>query len=228
MNRKKYSLTDYNKEAPFDDSCIKLFIIYEGIDKEPNYFQAFCETFIEVKKANVHHVLESNSPIKGNMPKNLLTRAKDFIENPPEDLKFTPSVDDKFRFVLDVDKHPAQQTIDLKTYSDTLLDAKLYISDFCFETWLWFHLDEQQNIAATKCKEIKTQLGTKQNELGFNFPHSYMKIELINKAIERAKNADTDKENYFPVKKSTKVYLLMEELLQYSLLNNSVEEAEIL
>ena len=228
MNRKKYSLSDYNKEAPFDDSCIKLFIIYEGMDKEPNYFQAFCETFLEVKKAYVHHLLEINSPIKGNMPKNLLARAKDFIDNPPEYLRFTPSVDDKFRFVLDVDKHPEEQIIDLKNYSDTLLDSKLFISNFCFEIWLWLHLDEQKNILATKCKEIKTQLGLKQNELGFNFPHSYMKIDLINNGIERAKQADAKKEIYFPVEKSTKVYLLMEELLQYSLLNNSVDGAEIL
>jgi hypothetical protein len=133
MNRKKFSPSDYNKEAPFDDSCIKIFIIYEGLDKEPNYFQAFCETFLEIKKAYVHHVLESNSPVKGNMPINLLSRVLDFIDNPPKDLKFTPSVDDKFRFILDVDKHPKQQITDLKNYSDELIDSNLFISNFCFE-----------------------------------------------------------------------------------------------
>jgi hypothetical protein len=55
-----------------------------------------------------------------------------------------------------------------------------------------------------------------------------MKNDLISKAIERAKKADLAKDNYFPAEKSTKVYLLMEELLQYSLLNNAVEDPEIL
>ena len=63
------------------------------------------------------------------MPKNLLQRAKDFLDNPPENLKFTPSKTDRFRFVLDVDKHPLNQITDLKNYSDSLIDSKLFISN---------------------------------------------------------------------------------------------------
>jgi RloB-like protein len=229
MQRGKYKLDDYNKKEPFDDSCIKFFIIYEGTDREPNYFEAFKNVFLEEKKAYIHHVLESTSPIIGNMPKNLIDRAKDFIKNPPKDLKFTPSEEDKFRFVIDVDKHPKQQIIDLKEYNDTLFDSNLFISNFCFEIWLWLHLDEQDKITSKKSKEIKTELGKKQNQLKFaEFPHDYIKKGLISTAIERAKKADLVKENYFPVEKSTKVYLLMEELLQYSLLNNAVKDPEIL
>ncbi len=228
MNRRKYTLDDYNKKEPFDDSCVKFFIIYEGTDREPNYFEAFKNVFLEEKKAYVHHVLE-NSIVRGNMPKNLIDRAKDFIKNPPKDIKFTPSEEDKFRFVIDVDKHPIQQIINLKEYNDTLTDSGLYISNFCFEVWLWFHLDEQENITAKKSKEIKTKLGEKQNELKFaTIPHDYMVRDLILKAIERAEKADLVKDNYFPVEKSTKVYLLVKELLEYSILNNPVDEAEIL
>ncbi|MFC5682284.1 RloB family protein [Flavobacterium sp. MAHUQ-51] len=226
MQRRKYSLEDYNKKDPFDDSCIKFFILYEGIDKEPNYFQAFCDTFLEEKRVYVHHILETNSNIKGNMPKNLLDRVKDFLDNPPKDLKFTPSNEDKFRFVLDVDKHPKQQIVNLYEYCETLLDSNLYISNFCFEIWLWFHLDEQENILATKSKEIKTELGKKQNQSGVNFPHGYMSFEKINKAIERAELADINKEDYFPAEKTTKVYLLMKELLKYSLINTEIFESE--
>lgn len=229
MQRKKYSLADYNKSEPFDDSSIKFFIIYEGVDKEPNYFEAFKNTFLEEKKAYVHHVLESSTLIKGNMPKNLIDRAKDFIKNPPKDLKFTPSEEDKFRFVIDVDKHPKKQIEDLKKYSDSLLDSNLYISNFCFEIWLWFHLDEQEKITSQKSKEIKKELGEKQNQLNLSsFPYDYIKKELILKAIERAVKADMNKDDYFPVEKSTKVYLLIQELLRYSILNNPVDDAEIL
>ncbi|WP_395061802.1 RloB family protein [Flavobacterium sp.] len=225
MLRRKFKIDDYNKQDPFDDSCIKFFIVYEGSDREPNYFEAFKNVFLEEKKAYIHHVLEDSSSIKGNMPKNLINRAKEFIKNPPKNLKFTPSEEDKFRFVIDVDKHPKEQIIDLKEYSDTLLDSNIFISNFCFEIWLWFHLDEQENISAKKSKEIKTQLGDKQNELKFAaFPHNYMVMNLILKAIERAENTDKDKNNYFPVEKSTKVYLLIKELLEYSILNIDVEE----
>jgi hypothetical protein len=228
MNRKKYSLADYNKSEPFDDSCVKFFIIYEGADKEPNYFEAFSEKFIEKKKAYIHHILE-NDPTKGNnTPLKLKERAANFINNPPKDLKFTPSVEDKFRFVLDVDKHPINQITDLKEFNDVLLDSKLFISNFCFEVWLWFHLDNQYNIQSKKSKELKKEFGLKQNVFGINFPHGYMNIELITKAIERAKQADIDKNDYFPTEKSTKVYQLMEELLAHSVLNNDVLHPEIL
>lgn len=222
MQRRKYKLDDYNKKEPFDDSCIKFFIIYEGIDKEPNYFEAFKENFIEEKKAYVHHILENESPIKGNMPKNLLDRVTDFINNPPKGLKFTPSKTDKFRFVLDVDKHPLEQIKDLKKYSDSLIDSSLFISNYCFEVWLWFHFETQEKITSTRSKEIKTELGQKQNEFGINFPHSYITIKSIKKAIERAEKADLNKDEYFPSEKSTKVYILIKELLEYSIINTPV------
>lgn len=228
MQRRKYSIADYNKSEPFDDSCIKFFIIYEGRETEPNYFEAFNEKFIEPKKAYIHHLLEKKSPVKGNMPKNLLERAKNFIENPPKDLKFTPSKTDRFRFVLDVDKHPKEQITDLKKYSDSLIDSELFISNFCFEVWLWFHLDTKENITATKSKEMKKELGKKVNEFRFNFPHSYISINHIKEATNRARNADTNKDNFFPVEKSTKVYLLIEELLNYSTLNKNVNDPEII
>jgi hypothetical protein len=39
-----------------------------------------------------------------------------------------------------------------------------------------------------------------------------MNMDLINDAIIKFEKADTDKNNYFPVAKSTKVYLLTKEL----------------
>lgn len=228
MQRRKYTPLEYNKKEPTDDSNIKYFILYEGIDKEPNYFQFFNETFLDNKRVYVHHILESNSPIKGNMPKNLLERAKDFISNPPEDIKFTPSETDKFRFVIDVDKHPQKQIEDLNNFSSNFVDSKVYISNYCFEIWLWLHLDEIKNISSDKCKGLKKELGDKQNEMGINFPVDYMKIDLIKKAIQKAEDSDTDKKEYFPKEKSTKVYLLIKELLEYSILTEPVNNPETL
>lgn len=224
MNRKKYSASDYNKAEAFQDAT-KYFIIYEGAVKEPNYFQAFNETFLDKKSAYVHHILEANTGIIGNTPLKLKERAEFFIKSPPSDIKITPSKEDKFRFVLDVDKHPIIQIEELKDFCNTLFDANLYISNYCFEVWLWIHFKNFEEITSTKSSEMKTELGTLKLE---RFPFCFMEIDLITDAVTKSEKADTDKNNYFPAEKSTKIYLLMKELLQHVVFSNPVIDPEIL
>ena len=226
MDRKRRKISDYNKKESTEDA-IQFFIVYEGEVKEPPYFENFNNEFLKGRKACIMHVLEKDTNIIGSQPRKLIERARLFKENTPKNLFI--SDDDKIRFVLDVDKHPPEQFPELKEYCDGLNDADLFISNFCFEVWLYFHLDEKENITSSTSKEMKTELGEKHTQSKINnYPKGYLTIELISKAIERAKVADTNRENYFPTEKSSKVYLLMEELLQYSLLNNSVDGAEIL
>lgn len=222
MNRKKYSLADYNKEQG-DRDATKFFIVYEGNVKEPNYFEAFNETFLDRKTAYIHHILESNTGIVGNTPLKLKERIESFINNPPKDIRVTPTFEDKFRLVFDVDKHPEEQISEVKVFCDKLNDAKLFISNYCFEIWLWAHIKDLDKIESTKSSEIKVELGTNQKGI---YPHCFMKIDLINDAIKRSESADIDKDNYFPSEKSTKVYLLMKELLKYSLINTEVIEPQ--
>jgi hypothetical protein len=218
MNRKKYSLADYNKEQGHRDAT-KFFIVYEGNVKEPNYFEAFNETFLDRKTAYIHHILENNTGIIGNTPLKLKERIESFINNPPKDIKVTPTIEDKYRLVLDVDKHPEEQIIEVKIFCDKLNDAKLFISNYCFEVWLWAHLKDLDKIKSTKSSEIKTELGTIQKGI---FPFCFMDINLINEAIKRSVIADVNKDNYFPVAKSTKIYILIKELLEYSIINTPV------
>jgi hypothetical protein len=224
MNRKKYSASDYNKAEAFQDAT-KFFIIYEGTVKEPNYFQGFNETFLDIKSAYVHHILEANTGIIGNTPLKLKERAEFFIKNPPADIKITPSNEDKFRFVLDVDKHPQIQIEELKNYCDNLFDANLYISNYCFEVWLWVHFKNFEDITSVKSSEMKTELGTLNLN---NFPFCFMNIDLINDAITKSEIKDINNTNYFPIEKSTKVYLLIKELLQYAIISKPVNDPEIL
>ena len=222
MNRKRYTLDDYNKKESFLDAT-RFFIVYEGEDKEPKYFGTFNNLFFEPKKASILHVFEKDTNVIGSQPKKLIERAKSFIENPPKNLSVTPSSEDKFRFVLDVDEHPIQEFSELKQYCESLVDANLFISNFCFEIWLLFHLDDPKNITCKTSKESKTELGEKHTKSKLkNYPKSYLTVEYISKAIERAMDADLNKNDFFPVEKSTKVYLLMQELLQYSILNNPI------
>lgn len=228
MLRKRFSIDDYNKKAAFEDAT-KFFIVYEAEKKELKYFETFNYLFFEPKKATILHVLEKDTEIIGSQPKKLIERAKSFIENPPKDLKITPTEEDKFRFVLDVDDHPIEQFAELNEYCKSLIDSSLYISNFCFEVWLYFHLDDQEKIVSKTSSQMKTELGEKHTDEKINnYPKGYLTTNRIKKAIERAENADLDKNNYFPVEKSTKLYLLIKELLEYSILNNSVDEEQIL
>lgn len=223
MNRRKFKYEDYNKSDPTEEAT-KIFIVYEGRVKEPNYFEAFNKTFIDSKKAFICHILEEDTGIQGNTPLKLKDRVIKFIENPPKNLKVTPNSDDKFRFVLDIDKHSSSHFEELKEFCDSLLNGGIYISNFCFEVWLWSHFKDLNLITSEKSSEIKEEFGRIQSE---NFPHSFMKYPLIKNAIERCEIADIDKSNYLPVEKSSKVYLLIKELLEYSLLNLDVDSIEV-
>ncbi len=226
MLRKKYKLEDYNKKEPFEDAT-KFFIVYEGEVKELKYFETFNYLYFEPKKATILHVLEKDTEVVGSQPIKLIERAKSFIENPPQTLAVTPSKDDRFRFVLDVDEHPIEQFTELEEYCKSLFDANLFISNICFEVWLYFHLDKREKISSNSSSEMKTELGVKHTELKIkNYPKGYLSTERIKKAIEEAENADDDKTNFFPAQNSSKVYLLMKELLIHSILNEDVNNPE--
>jgi len=228
MKRKRYSLADYNKKESFKDAT-RFFIIYEGEVKEPKYFETFNSHYLNPRTACILHVFENDTKVIGSQPKKLIERAKAFIDNPPKDLLITPTEDDKFRFVLDVDDHPEEQFDELKNYCDSLNDAQLFISNYCFEVWLWLHMDEPMNIRCSSSIDMKTELGEKHKELKFkNYPKSYLEIDRLTQAIDRAEKCDMNKDYYFPSEKSSKIYLLMQELLNFSVVNRSVKEAETL
>lgn len=215
MNRKKYSYEDYNKNEPTEDAT-KFFIVYEGRNKEPNYFEAFNEKLINKKKAFVCHILEEDTGIEGNTPLKLKERVQQFIDRPPLNISITPASDDKFRFVLDYDKHPIEHINELIEFSNQLENSGVYISNYCFEVWLWAHIDDLSKISSAKSSEIKKEFGSIQN---FNYPHQFIDISIIKKAIERCKNSDINKDVLIPNQKNSKVYLLIEELLIYSSIN---------
>jgi hypothetical protein len=187
MLRKRFSIDDYNKKAAFEDAT-KFFIVYEAEKKELKYFETFNYLFFEPKKATILHVLEKDTEIIGSQPKKLIERAKSFIENPPKDLKITPTEEDKFRFVLDVDDHPIEQFAELNEYCKSLIDSSLYISNFCFEVWLYFHLDDQEKIVSKNSSQMKTELGEKHTEKKINnYPKGYLTTDRIKKQLKEQK-----------------------------------------
>jgi RloB-like protein len=227
MIRKGHKLEDYNKVDTNKDAT-KFFLIYEGSKREPIYFGFFNAKYLNPKTACILHVFENDTDVVGSQPKKLIERAKAFIDNPPKNLATTPSPEDKFRFVLDVDNHPIEQFGELKAYCESLSDGNLYISNYCFEVWLWFHMDSHESIVCDSSAGMKTLLGEKHAEEKMkNYPKGYLEAERLNEAIRRAEVADTNKGDYFPVEKSTKVYLLMQELLGYAIESKTVKDPEV-
>lgn len=212
MNRKKYSYSDYNKDMPTKEAT-KYFIVYEGKSKEPNYFEAFNEKFIDNKLAYVCHILEEDTGVFGNTPRKLIERAESFITSPPENIRVTPASDDRFRFVIDVDQHPNEHLEELANYCNNLYDGRIFISNFCFEVWLWSHYEDLSKIQSTTSREMKTELGTIDTG---QYPHSFMNLELIKQAINRCKKANQNPDNYFPEIKNSNVFQLIEELIFFT------------
>jgi len=95
----------------------------------------------------------------------------------------------------------------------------LYISNYCFEVWLWSHFKNPDEISSEKSSELKTELG--KLNVG-NYPFCFMDINLINLAISNCEKADLDKTHYYPAVKSSKVYILINELLSMSYINKTV------
>lgn len=222
MGRRKFKYEDYNKSEPYADAT-KYFIVYEGKVKEPNYFEAFNEKFIDKSKAFICHILEEDTGVIGNTPLKLKERAEKFISNPPSNIKVTPYKDDKIRFVIDVDKHGEDKLNELIDYSERLEDAMVFISNYCFEVWLWSHIEDLSKITSISSKEIKRELPTIHN---LNFPHDFLTVDRIKNAVKRNKELDNTK-NVIPDKVLSKVYLLIEELLEHSFFEISVDTEEI-
>jgi len=76
--------------------------------------------------------------------------------------------------------------------------------------WLFLHYKELLKANQRPCSQLKTELGTIVSG-GYNLKFA---IAQINIAIQRAKDADSNKGHYFPNPMETKIYLLVEELTQ--------------
>jgi len=183
-----------------------IIIGYEGTIRDPKYFQYIEEDLLEPRKAFIHPLPTENGE---SAPIKVLERVRTFVEDPSRGVNIESN--DIIWFVLDVDRHPLKQFDDVYLYSLSDRRINLAISNPCFEIWLWMHFDDVDNASSVTSKSLKKELHDKQNELRFNGNY----IPLIPNAIKRAYKVDKSK-TYFPEEKSTKVHLLVENLLQYS------------
>jgi len=176
----------------------KFIIVAEG-DREDEYFKYFNELS---RRVDIQIV---NRDKGYSAAKHFLQRLVQYnyvygIE--PEDLVW---------FVLDVDKWPMKDIQYIYEQCKKNKNWEITISNPCFEIWLHFHF----------LKEIPPTLNTAK-KLKRNLPliiqGGYNRITFA-KLIDTAKNnalaADINKDDYFPQKGISKVYLLADQLLQF-------------
>lgn len=201
MERKPSS---YLRREAFKDASM-IIIGYEGQKTEPKYFKRLEQNMLEPRKAFIHPL----PPINGeSAPKKVLERVKAFVNDPKRGVNIEAK--DNIWFVLDVDRYPIEQYEQVNTFCAENKQRNLAMSNPCFEIWLWMHFEEAKKVTSTKPKDLKYELHLKSVSLNFNGDYT----PFVEQAITRAKESDKTS-NYFPVEKSSKVYLLVEELLKH-------------
>ena len=93
-------------------------------------------------------------------------------------------------------------------------EYRLAISNPCFELWLLLHFQDCSPDSAVNCEQVESQL--RQISGGYNKKHGHrllLDVDNVRQAVARAKLMDNPAD-LIPQKPTTRVYLLIEELLQ--------------
>ncbi|WP_440135514.1 RloB family protein [Chitinophaga sancti] len=187
----------YKKGASHRD-CRKFIIVAEGV-REDEYFRYFNKL---TPRVEVNIVLREEGK---SAAKHLLDRVR------KHDSKYGIEPSDFVWFVLDVDKWPRKEIDSIFQNCTTAHNWNISISNPCFEIWLHYHLLKEIPEGLETAARLKANL----NNL---VPGGYKKTEftkMIKVAIENSRECDKHKSHYFPESKTTKVYLLADQLLAF-------------
>ncbi len=207
MRKKRgYKRENFQKKRDY-----KLFAIScEGGEREPEYFELLenlsSRITIDIIEEIVPDAEMSKTHQTKSAPRWVLDRAMKYIER--ENLLD----EDELWFVIDVDKWDKKQLIEIANYCKEKKNWHIALSNPCFEVWLAFHkttVIPKQFVEKSKNMKIFLNNLTKS---GYNKENYILQIK---QAVENAKNADSDENSFFPKKGETKVYLLIEALMEY-------------
>jgi hypothetical protein len=187
----------YKKGKPFRDASL-FVIICEGAKREPQYLELLAE---DSKKIKVEIITPKENK---SSPDWLLDAAAEFVS------EYQLGKKDQLWFVLDVDAWKPEQLIKLGKTCEENKVWSCAISNPCFEVWLFMHYADISKATAENCGEFKAEL-PKIVEGGYRKEEAIQNLEI---AITRAKLADSNPTHFMPNLKSTKVYQLIEALLE--------------
>jgi RloB-like protein len=192
----------YKRGEPHRDATY-FVIACEGAAREKAYFERLRPktSRLRFEVISPQNIEEDN--VGNSSPKWVLDRVIKFVEK--ESINIAEG--DRLWFVLDIDRWR-------KAIHDIQSECKkngwnMALSNPCFEVWLWLHIAEISNATSETCQELKAEIHQKYhyNVEVFTQPSFY------EPAIERARLIDTS-DGFMPDFKTSKVYLLLEELFE--------------
>ena len=203
MGRKKRG---YVREIPTDElkRDYRLFAIAcEGSKRDKEYFQQFEGISRRVIVEYIEDEEYKTDP--PSSPEHVLRRAIEYAENAGL------NDEDSIWLVMDVDKWGNKVLNDVHDECSQRKNWNIILSNPCFEIWLLYHTVENLNdIQIATGKDCKIALDA-QSPQGYD-PKRY--ILLAKEASRHARAADKSN-GWFPEIGNTKIYLLIDALLNF-------------
>jgi uncharacterized protein YpiB (UPF0302 family) len=180
----------------------KLFVLsVEGSKTEPQYFAIFN-----------HHQTTAlvkclKRPLTKSSPNQVLKKMQEYLKK--ESLKKT----DEAWIITDKDAWTEGQLNELLQWSKKSENYGFALSNPNFEYWLLLHFEEGKGI--TNSQECLDRLKQHLPDYKKDINNQKITLELIDKAILRAKQRDINRANDLPSIGSTTVYRLIERIITH-------------
>ncbi len=202
----------------------KFFILsFEGERSEPKYFEDLRKSEYFNNSGLIETIPLKRPSARGTNPidvKKLLKEAKS---------EFNFKKTDEFWLIIDRDHWATTHKIDFEALvAECKHEGNFFLamSNPCFEIWLLLHLTDLNHFNEAELKSLfeNSKVSSKKNQIdvvlgnltgrGYNKrPNPSIFLPKIRQAIDRARELDTDGEDY-PKHLGTKVYLLFEKLVK--------------
>ena len=180
----------------------KLFVIsVEGSKTEPQYFAIFNQPQSIILVKCLKRPLTESSPIQ------VLKRMEGYLRK--ESLRKT----DEAWIVVDKDDWMEDQLRELLQWAKKSENHGFALSNPNFEYWLLLHFEDGKGIANSQ--ECLTRLKRHLPNYKKDIDSKKITLELIAKAISRAKQRDANRTNDLPQMWSTSVYKLVEKIINH-------------
>ena len=180
----------------------KLFVVsVEGSKTEPQYFAIFNQPQSIVLVKCLKRPSTESSPIQ------VLKKMQGYLRK--ESLRKT----DEAWIVVDKDDWTEDQLRELLQWAKKSENYGFALSNPNFEYWLLLHFEDGKGIANSQ--ECLTRLNRHLPNYKKDIDGKKITLELIAKAISRAKQRDTNRSSDLPQMWSTTVYKLVEKIMDH-------------
>ncbi len=180
----------------------KLFVVsVEGSKTEPQYFAIFNQPQSIVLVKCLKRPSTESSPIQ------VLKKMQGYLRK--ESLRKT----DEAWIVVDKDDWTEDQLRELLQWAKKSENHGFALSNPNFEYWLLLHFEDGKGLANSQ--ECLTRLKRHLPNYKKDIDGKKITLELIAKAISRAKQRDTNRSNDLPLIWSTSVYKLVEKIIHH-------------